>query len=108
MTTKSAVVTGISGQDGWHLATLLIRQGYQVVGTTRGTAGTFDTLPVELVQWDLRDHSLIADLIRRVQPAEFYNCAAYTSGEGMFDDPVEIGDINGLAVTRILEVIRTL
>jgi GDPmannose 4,6-dehydratase len=108
MTAPVALITGVSGQDGWHLAEFLLARGYRVAGTTRSLAGARElTNPaVELSEWDLRDEAVITDLIRRVRPSEVYNLAAYASGAGMFDDPVGIGEVNGLAVSRMLEAIR--
>ena len=106
MTAPVALITGVSGQDGWHLAELLLARGYRVVGTTRNLSAAQSNPPVELAEWDLRDEAAIAEVIRRVRPQEFYNLAAYASGAGMFDDPVGIGEVNGLAVSRMLEAIR--
>jgi GDPmannose 4,6-dehydratase len=109
MKAPTAIVTGVSGQDGWHLAELLVARGYRVVGTTRDVAAVRGLVnpSVELLEWDLRDEAVIAEAIRSVRPAEVYNLAAYASGAAMFEDPVGIGDINGLAVSRMLEAIRT-
>lgn len=109
MTDPTAIITGVSGQDGHHLAELLLSQGYRVVGTARDAAAArMSANPsVELVEWDLRDEAVFIDLLRRVRPREIYNFAAYASGAGMFDDPVGIGDINGLAVARMLEAARS-
>lgn len=109
MTAPTAIITGVSGQDGWHLAELLLARGYRVIGTTRDVAAArrLANASVELAPWDLRDESVIAEVIRSVRPTEVYNFAAYASGAAMFEDPVGIGDINGLAVSRLLEAIRT-
>jgi GDPmannose 4,6-dehydratase len=108
MKARTAIVTGATGQDGWHLGRLLSEQGYRVVGTTRGsdTARNESFSSVELTSWDLRDDQPIRELIDRIRPDEIYNLAAYSSGAGMFEDPVGMGDVNGLAVTKILEAIR--
>ena len=106
MSTKTAIVTGITGQDGQLTARLLLRKGYRVVGTSRSGGGPA-ALDVPTMAWDLIDYSVIEALLHKEQPAEFYNFAAFSSGAGMYDRPVEIGDINGLAVGRILEAIRT-
>lgn len=104
---RSAIVTGIGGQDGRYAADILVEKGYRVIGTGRGATAPAD-LPaeVEYARWDLRDPDAIAGLIAREQPGEFYNFAAYATGSGMFDDPVGMGEVNGLAVVRILEAIR--
>jgi len=110
---KTALVTGIAGQDGSYLAELLLAKGYRVVGFVMDIQRDADLLPsslmnrVELVEWDMLDQTIeITDFLSYYQPAEVYNCAAYSSGAGMFDDPVNIGVVNGLAITRILEAIR--
>ena len=108
----TALVTGISGQDGSYLAQLLLEKGYRVVGGTREPARAALTLEpalssrVELVQWGVGEQGAVQDVLRRHQVSEVYNFAACTSGAGMYDDPVLIGDINGLAVVRMLEAIR--
>ena len=108
----TALITGISGQDGSYLAELLLANGYRVIGTSRDVRKTAESLPpslngkVELVGWDLLDQEGIANILSQYQPKELYNFASYSSGSGMFDDPVGIGEINGLAVVRILEAIR--
>jgi len=109
---RTAIITGVSGQDGSYLAEILITKGYRIVGTTRERQRAGSSLPknlagqIELVDWDLKDPDRIAHLISQYRPDEVYNFAAYSSGAGMYDDPVGIGDINGLAVTRILEAIH--
>lgn len=109
MTDRCAIITGITGQDGWHLSQLLLEKGYKVVGTTRDLLGADErTHPgVDLVQWDMRDQDAFAALLRTVRPTEIYNFAAYAAGATMYDEPVGIGDVNGLAVARILEAIRS-
>lgn len=109
---KTGLVNGIAGQDGSYLAELLLAKGYRVVGAVRDVQRTSDFLSsslmsrVELVEWDMLNQVEMADVLSRYQPAEVYNYAAYSSGVGMFDDPVGIGEVNGLAVARILEAIR--
>jgi GDPmannose 4,6-dehydratase len=108
----TALITGISGQDGSFLAELLLAKGYSVAGAVRERARSQDALPsawrgrVELFDWDMRDQRGMSDVLSRVRPAEIYNFAAYSSGAGMFDEPVAIGDVNGLAVSRLLEAAR--
>jgi len=109
---KTAFITGIAGQDGSYLAEFLLAQGYRVVGTVLNVREISDTFPsgllgrVELIEWDMLNYKAMEDILSGYQPAEIYNYAAYTSGEQMFEDPVGMGEINGLAVTRILEAIR--
>lgn len=111
---KTTLITGISGQDGSYLAELMLAKDYRVIGTTRDVQKSEQLLPlslkgkVELVGWDMLNQKGIVDILVHYQPTEIYNFASYSSGSGMFDDPVGIGEINGLAVTRILEAIRSI
>jgi GDPmannose 4,6-dehydratase len=111
---KRAIVTGISGQDGIYLARQLCAQGYAVVGLVRdeaaiAAAGRARLLPetVTLLPWDLSDQAGLEALLREVRPAEFYNLAASATGTGMYDSPAALGEINGIAVARMLEAIRS-
>lgn len=108
----SALITGITGQDGSYLTELMLERGYRVVGTVRNRAQASLSLPrvlldrVELVEWDMLDQQKIVDVLSHYQPTEIYNFAAHSSGAGMYEDPVGMGEINGLAVTRMLEAVR--
>jgi GDPmannose 4,6-dehydratase len=110
---KTALITGITGQDGSYMAELLLNQGYRVVGVVRDPQSMVHSFLPALVKslpcvvWDMRDQQQITAIIRDYQPTEIYNFAAYSSGAGMFDDAVGMGEVNGLAVARILEAIRT-
>lgn len=109
---KTGLITGITGQDGSYLAELLLAQGYRVVGAVRDVRRASKILSIlqiegiELVKWDMLNQREMGKVLSRYRPDEVYNFAAYSSGEGMFDDSVGIGQINGLAVARILEAIR--
>lgn len=109
---KVALITGITGQDGSYLAGLLLAKGYRVVGGVRDLNAAMVKLPVELagrvelLAWNMLNQMEMEEVLACVKPIELYNFAAYSSGAGMFDDPVGIGDVNGLAVARILEAIR--
>jgi len=109
---KTALITGVTGQDGSYLAELLIAKGYRVVGAVRDVQLAVKSLPstlvsrVELVVWDVLDQRRMVDVLSRYRPQEVYNFAAYSSGAGMYDDPVAIGEVNGLAVARTLEAVR--
>lgn len=109
---RSALITGVTGQDGLYLAELLLEQGYRIIGVVRDVHKAVVKLPgrlagaVELIEWDMLDQRRITEVLVEYRPAEIYNFASYSSGAGMFDDPVGIGDVNGLAVARILEAIR--
>lgn len=109
---KTALITGITGQDGSYLAELLLAKGCRVIGAARDVQHAKGALApglksgVELVAWDMLNQRHMAEVLAEYRPAEIYNFAAYSSGAGMFDDPVKIGEVNGLAVARILEAIR--
>ena len=110
---KTALITGITGQDGTYLTELLLGKGYRVIGAVRDEHRAIAKLPeqwlelVELVEWDMLDQQQMIEVLSSYRPTELYNCAAYSTGAGMFDDPIGIGEVNGLAVARILEAIRT-
>ena len=109
---KTALITGIFGQDGSYLAELLLAKGYRVVGVVREGQKISDYFSsslmsrLELVEWDILNKTEMVDVLSRYQPVEVYNYAAYSSGAGMFNDPVSISEVNGLAVAQILEAIR--
>ena len=109
---KTALITGLAGQDGSYLAELLLAKDYRIVGAVRDVQRTANLLPstlkdkIELVTWDMLDQQKMVTVLRYCQPAELYNFAAYSSGAGMYDDSVGIGEVNGLAVARMLEAIR--
>lgn len=109
---KSVLITGITGQDGSYLAEELIAKGYRVIGAVRDKKGAEESLSlglkgaVELVTWDMRNQNRMVEVLAEQRPQEIYNFAAYSSGVGMFEDPTGVGEVNGLAVTRILEAIR--
>jgi GDP-D-mannose dehydratase len=108
----TVLITGITGQDGSYLAELLFAKGYRVIGAVRQRQNAKESLStvlknsVELIVWDMLDQPRMTEVLAEYCPAEIYNFAAYSSGAGMFDDPVGVGEVNGLAVPRILEAIR--
>lgn len=108
-----ALVTGIAGQDGFYLAELLLAKGYRVVGASRNPQQAKTKLPlqivnaVEFIAWDMLDQQGMIETLSFYRPQEVYNFAAYSTGAGMYNDPVNVGEVNGMAVTRILEAIRT-
>lgn len=110
---KIALITGVAGQDGSYLTELLISKGYAVVGIVRNIQNAKNKVDltllnyVTLVEWDFINQDAIKNLLKEYRPAEVYNLAAFSSGAGMFDNPVEIAEINGLVVARILEAIRS-
>jgi GDPmannose 4,6-dehydratase len=109
----TVLITGITGQDGSYMAELLLAKGCRVVGTVRHIKNSKELLipalvnNVELVSWDMLDQHRIIEILAEYRPTEIYNFAAYSSGSGMFDDAVGIGEVNGITVSRILEAIRS-
>jgi GDPmannose 4,6-dehydratase len=109
---KTALITGITGQDGSYLAELLATKNYSTIGAVRNIEDAKNKIPtsvlsnVTLVEWDMLNQKVIVELLKEHRPSEIYNFAAFSSGIGMYENPVEISEINGLAVTRILEAIR--
>lgn len=109
---RSALITGISGQDGSYLAELLLKMNYRVIGAVRDPQKSFAALPleiqneVELVSWNMLDQNSMIEVLKYYKPIELYNLSAYSSGAGMYNDPIRIGEVNGIAVARILEAIR--
>jgi GDPmannose 4,6-dehydratase len=112
MTQRTALITGITGQDGSYLAEFLLEKGYRVVGMVRRTSTVnFDRIKhiqdqVEIVQGDLLDQSSLMEIIREHQPDEVYNLAAQSFVPTSFSQPVLTGEFTALGVTRLLEAIR--
>ncbi len=117
MNQKTAIITGVTGQDGAYLAAFLLDRGYRVTGTYRRTASTnfwrIDYLGVTghenltLVEFDLTDMGSCLRLIERAQPDEIYNLAAQSFVGVSFDQPVTTGEITGIGVVNLLEAIRS-
>jgi len=109
---KTALVTGVSGQDGSYLAEFLLSKGYEVYGMVRHSANPNywrikDILTsIKLVDGDLADQVSLNNLIRKVQPDEVYNLAAQSFVKLSFDQPIFTANITGLGVLRMLEAIR--
>jgi GDPmannose 4,6-dehydratase len=110
---KTALVTGITGQDGSYLAELLLAEGYRVVGMTRRTSTDVHERiqhivdDIEFVSGDLLDQSSITSIVAAVKPDEVYNLAAQSFVPTSWDQPVLTGEFTALGVTRVLEAIRT-
>jgi GDPmannose 4,6-dehydratase len=108
----TALITGITGQDGSYLAEFLLSKGYRVVGMVQRSAPvTFNHIKhiqadLELPVADLEDQSSLVDLLDKFQPDEVYNLAALSFVPASWSNPVLTGDITGLGVTRVLEAIR--
>ncbi len=109
---KTALITGITGQDGSYLAEFLLDQGYRVVGmqrrTSTETVGRIAHLTdrIELVQGDLLDQLSLIDLMQRFRPDEVYNLAAQSFVPTSWQQAVLTGEFTALGVTRMLEAIR--
>jgi GDPmannose 4,6-dehydratase len=113
---KSAIVTGITGQDGAYLAELLLDKGYTVFGTYRRTSsvnfwrleelGIASHPNLRLVEYDLTDLSASIRLLQTTAASEVYNLAAQSFVGISFDQPVTTGEITGLGVVNLLEAIR--
>ena len=112
MATKTALITGITGQDGSYLAELLLDAGYRVVGMTRRTSTEVHERiehlvdRVEIVSGDLLDQSSMTQLIGDVRPDEVYNLAAQSFVPTSWTQPVLTGEFTALGVTRMLEAVR--
>ena len=111
---KTAIITGVTGQDGSYLAKLLLEKGYNVLGAARRSASVnlwrldFHGIrdKVKLIPLELLEASNIAKVISDHKPDEFFNLAAQSFGAASFDMPLYTADADGLAVLRILEAIR--
>jgi GDPmannose 4,6-dehydratase len=113
---KTAVITGITGQDGAYLANLLLEKGYIVYGAYRRTASTnfwrIDELGVSrdanlhLVEYDLTDLASSIRLIEKTTPEEVYNLAAQSFVAVSFDQPITTAEITGVGAVNMLEAIR--
>lgn len=108
----TALITGITGQDGSYLAECLLQKGYRVVGMVRRSSTvTFERIQhiqdqVDLIQGDLHDQSSLVDLIEEHHPDEVYNLAAQSFVPTSWNQPVLTGEVTALGVTRLLEAIR--
>jgi GDPmannose 4,6-dehydratase len=109
---KTALITGINGQDGSYLAEHLLEQGYKVFGLVRRTsirnlervAHLLEQL--ELLNGDLLDQNSLINAVAEAQPDEIYNLAAQSFVPASFSQPVLTGEFTALGVTRMLEAIR--
>jgi GDPmannose 4,6-dehydratase len=108
----TALITGITGQDGSYLAELLLSKGYNVVGMVRRSSTvTFERIhhiqdQINIVQGDLHDQSSLVATIEEFEPTEVYNLAAQSFVPTSWSQPVLTGEVTGLGVTRLLEAIR--
>jgi GDPmannose 4,6-dehydratase len=108
----TALITGITGQDGSYLAELLLSKGYRVVGVARRSSTVTNERishlldDITVVQGDLHDQGSLLALIEEYEPTEVYNLAAQSFVPTSWNQPALTGDITALGVTRILEAIR--
>lgn len=121
MSQKTALITGVTGQDGSYLAELLLGKGYEVHGIKR-RASSFNTERIDhiyqdphgkdrsfiLHYGDLTDSSNITRIIQQVQPDEIYNLGAQSHVAVSFEEPEYTADVDGLGTLRILEAVRLL
>ncbi|MFP6588603.1 MAG: GDP-mannose 4,6-dehydratase [Pirellulaceae bacterium] len=109
---KSALITGITGQDGAYLAKLLLEKGYQVHGMHRRTSTdsrerlTDIVDQIQLHHGDLLDELSILRLLEKTEATEVYNLAAQSFVPISWEEPVHTADVTALGVTRLLEAIR--
>lgn len=114
---KTAIITGITGQDGSYLADLLLEKDYKVVGTMRRTVGDFESKTKNishilshdnliLEEADITDSSSIYQLVSKYQPDEYYNLAAQSHVGSSFKTPISTTEINLMGCLYGLEAIR--
>ena len=109
---KTAVITGVTGQDGSYLAELLLSKGYEVIGVVRRTShDSYERIGhlldrVHVVAADLLDQHSLTTVIRDAKPDEVYNLAAQSFVPTSWNQPVLTGEFTALGVTRLLEAIR--
>ena len=114
---KTALITGVSGQDGAYLTQLLLEKGYRVYGTYRRTSSVnfwrIEELGIEnhpnlsLVEYDLTDLGSSIRLLENTEVSEVYNLAAQSFVGVSFDQPITTGHITGIGAVHMLEAIRT-
>src|SRR5213596_3744439 len=109
---KTALITGITGQDGSYLAELLLAKGYEVVGVVRRTShDSYERIGhlldrVHIVPADLLDQHSLTTVVRDAKPDEIYNLAAQSFVPTSWTQPVLTGEFTALGVTRLLEAVR--
>jgi GDPmannose 4,6-dehydratase len=112
-TSRRALITGITGQDGAYLARWLLEQGYEVHGIVRrSSTENFDRIAdirerVRLHQADLLDQLSLVRVVEKAQPDELYNLAAQSFVPASFEQPLLTGEFTALGVTRVLEAVRS-
>ncbi len=112
MSARTALITGVTGQDGSYLADFLLTQGYRVVGMVRrASTENFERIEhlrgkIEIRQADLLDQLSLINLLREVRPREVYNLASMSFVPTSWQQPVLTGEFTALGVTRMLEAVR--
>jgi GDPmannose 4,6-dehydratase len=108
----TALITGITGQDGSYLAEFLLEKGYRVVGVVRRSSTTpYERIGhlidrVEMVSADLLDQTSLTDAVHEYRPDEIYNLAAQSFVQASWSQPVLTGEFTALGVTRMLEAMK--
>jgi GDPmannose 4,6-dehydratase len=108
----TALITGITGQDGSYLAELLLKKGYRVIGVARRSSTvTSERIKhilddITVVQGDLQDQGSLLSLLEEHKPTEVYNLAAQSFVPTSWSQPALTGDVTAIGVTRLLEAIR--
>ena len=108
----TALITGVTGQDGSYLAELLLGKGYRVIGVARRSSTvTFERIQhllddMTVVQGDLHDQGSLLAFLEEYKPTEVYNLAAQSFVPTSWNQPALTGDVTALGVTRLLEAIR--
>ena len=108
----TALITGITGQDGSYLAEFLLAKGYRVVGMARRTSTTpYERIAhlvdrIEIASADLLDQHSLVEVMEKVQPDEIYNLAAQSFVHASWTQPVLTGEYTALGVTRMLDAMR--
>jgi GDPmannose 4,6-dehydratase len=109
---QTALITGITGQDGSYLAELLLDKGYRVVGIVRRSSTTpYERIShlvdrIELLSADLLDQTSLVDAMEAVRPDEIYNLAAQSFVAASWTQPTLTGEFTALGVTRMLEAMK--
>lgn len=104
--TRSALITGICGQDGHYLSKLLRSKGYQVYGTISSRAPGVGEAGENLFYWDLSDATNLQQIFKETQPDEVYNLAAQSHVRLSFELPIHTANVTGVGTLRVLEAIR--
>ena len=109
---RTALITGITGQDGSYLAELLLKKGYRVIGMARrASTVTYERIQhilddIVVIPGDLTDQGSLLSLFEQFEPAEVYNLAAQSFVPTSWSQPALTGDVTAIGVTRMLEAIR--